>query len=188
MANKEDPILDHEYDGIREFDNPIPAWWSWMWAGSCVFALAYYGYYEFGPGTSVHDAYVMEMEVVNAQRAEEAAEAAKTLSEENLAVLMGNAEAVAFGKGKYDTLCVACHGKSGEGLIGPNLTDMFFINGDGSLMAIHKVVKDGVIAKGMVPWGNTLPPEELSKVVAYVGSMRGKEVKGKAPQGDKYGL
>ncbi len=186
MAKREDPILDHEYDGIREYDNPIPGWWMWIWIGSCVFSVFYFGYYHLGSGVSVAEAYAMEMEVVNAAKAAEAKEAAKTLNEGMLEALTKDADAVAFGKSKYDVLCVACHGKQGEGLIGPNLTDDYFINGDGSLMAMHNVVTNGVIEKGMVAWGATMPPDELNKVVAYLGTMRGKNVEGKAPQGEKY--
>ena len=188
MPKREDPLLDHEYDGIREYDNPTPAWWNWIFFGSFVFSVFYFIHYHMGDGVSVAETYAMEMEVQEKLLAAEAEKAAKNVSEDSLKTLMADTGAVKFGEEKYVALCAACHGKQGEGLIGPNLTDQFFIHGDGSLMAIRNVVTNGVIEKGMVAWGKTMPPAELNKVVAYLGTLRGKNVKGKEPQGDKYEL
>src|SRR6185369_15297417 len=53
-APAEAPVLDHEYDGIREYDNPLPRWWVWMWAGSFFFSVGYFfHYHESHNGTSV---------------------------------------------------------------------------------------------------------------------------------------
>lgn len=188
MPKREDPLLDHEYDGIREYDNPTPAWWNWLFFGSFIFAIFYFIHYELGSGVSVSDAYAMEMKVVNEEKAKLAEEAAKNVSEEKLAELAKDPAVLAFGEEKYKALCAACHGQKGEGLIGPNLTDEYFINGDGSRMAIMKVIRDGVVEKGMVPWGKTFTPEELNKVAAYISTYRGKNVQGKEPQGEKYEL
>jgi cytochrome c oxidase cbb3-type subunit 3 len=136
-----------------------------------------------GNGVSVEQAYAMEMEEVQKVRAEEAVAAAKDVSEEKLAALMADAAAVAAGQAKFQAVCVACHGKQGEGLIGPNLTDAAWLHGDGSLMAIRDVVVNGVVEKGMIPWGPTMAPDELNRVVAYLGTLRGTNVPGKEPQG-----
>ena len=183
MPKREDPLLSHEYDGIREYDNPIPAWWNWIFLGSFVFSVVYFIHYHMGTGVSVEQAYAVEMEEIDKIRAEEALAAAKDVSEDKLAGMMADATAVSFGEQKFQTLCFACHGKLGEGGIGPNLTDSSWIHGDGSLMAIRDVVINGVVEKGMVAWGKTMPPDELNKVVAYVGTLRGKNVPGKAPEG-----
>ncbi|MCB9646552.1 MAG: c-type cytochrome [Deltaproteobacteria bacterium] len=179
-------MLNHEYDGIREYDNPIPAWWNWIFLGSFVFSVFYFVHYHMGNGVSVKDAYAVEMEAIEKVRAEEALAAAKNVSEEKLAGLMADPAAVAAGEAKFKTVCVACHGQKGEGLIGPNLTDAYWLHGDGSLMAIRDVVINGVVEKGMVAWGKTMPPDELNKVVAYVGTLRGKNEPGKEPQGEKH--
>jgi len=56
------PLTDHEYDGIREYDNPIPGWWSWLFVGMIVFAVLYYMAYQLGTaGTSVAQAYENEV-------------------------------------------------------------------------------------------------------------------------------
>jgi len=55
-------ILDHEYDGIREYDNPLPRWWVWMWAGSFFFSVGYFFHYHVSHnGTSVADGYLQDM-------------------------------------------------------------------------------------------------------------------------------
>lgn len=185
MRKEQDELLNHEYDGIREYDNPTPAWWNWIFFGSFVFAVGYFIHFHMGHGVSIEQAYAMEMEVIEAQRAEEALAAAKNVSEDKLAELMADATAVESGHGEFAAKCAACHGKQGEGLIGPNLTDAFWLHGDGSLMAIRDVVYNGVVEKGMVAWGKSMPPDQLNQVVAYVGTLRGKNIPGKAPQGDK---
>jgi cytochrome c oxidase cbb3-type subunit 3 len=79
--------------------------------------------------------------------------------------------------------CSPCHGAEGQGLIGPNLTDEYWLHG-GKLMNIHRTVSEGVPAKGMPSWQMQLSPIELRKVVAFVGSeLRDKHLPGKPPEG-----
>ena len=68
-------------------------------------------------------------------------------------------------------------------MIGPNLTDNAWIHGAGKLTDIYGVVDGGVAAKGMPAWGRQLTPIELRKVVAFVGTLRGTNVPGKAAEG-----
>jgi cytochrome c oxidase cbb3-type subunit 3 len=71
----------------------------------------------------------------------------------------------------------------GGGLIGPNLTDSAWIHG-GQITDIYKTVVNGVLEKGMPPWGKTLKPEDVEQVVAYVASLQGSNpANPKAPQG-----
>jgi cytochrome c oxidase cbb3-type subunit 3 len=73
----------------------------------------------------------------------------------------------------------------GEGGIGPNLTDDYWLHG-GQLMDVYKTVRDGVPAKGMLAWERQLRPAELMAVSSYVGTMLGSEPPNpKAPQGDQ---
>ena len=53
-------LMDHEYDGIREYDNPLPGWWSWLFAGTIFFSIFYLAYYHIGVGPSVYDRYDAE--------------------------------------------------------------------------------------------------------------------------------
>jgi len=183
-----DELLDHSYDGIREFDNPIPAWWNWIFIGSIAFSLVYYVHYHVaGTGKSVYAAYEADMEQHRAKLAEQAQQVAASMSEEKLLAVMHEPAMVEAGKTKYDATCAACHGPKGEGLVGPNLTDPFWIHADGTLMSIREVVAQGVTEKGMPAWEKILSAEEMMQVVAYLGTMRDTNVEGKAPEGDRVG-
>jgi cytochrome c oxidase cbb3-type subunit III len=177
----EDQLLDHAYDGIMEFDNPMPRWWVRMFWGTCVFSFAYLFHYWVGNGQSVNASYDQEMEVVHAARAKEAM--AQKVSEEVLAQVMIDATSVASGAQIFASKCVTCHLEKGQGSIGPNLTDGHWIHGTGQLMDVFHTVSEGVAAKGMPAWSRQLTPAELRQVVAFVGTLRGTNVAGKAPEG-----
>src|SRR5690606_6343141 len=88
------------------------------------------------------------------------------------------------GKTVYATNCASFHAPDGGGLIGPNITDNYWIHG-GKPADIYHVVAGGVLDKGMPPWEKTLKPEQLRAVVAYVVSLKGTSpANPKAPQGD----
>jgi len=178
----EEHLMDHAYDGIQEFDNPMPRWWVWSYWASFWFALAYLFHYWVGNGVSVADDYDAEMAVVNAERAKEAL--AQAVSAESLEQMMADAQSVSAGAAVYQARCVACHLEKGQGSIGPNLTDGFWVHGQGELMDIYNTVSEGVAAKGMPAWSRQLTPAELRQVVVFVGTLRGTNVVGKAPEGE----
>jgi cytochrome c oxidase cbb3-type subunit 3 len=178
----DDHLMDHAYDGIQEFDNPMPRWWVWSYWATFWFALAYLFHYWVGNGVSVADDYDAEMAVINAARAKEAM--SQQVSAESLEQMMADAASVSAGSAVFMTRCVACHLSKGEGSIGPNLTDAHWIHGKGELMDIFNVVSEGVAAKGMPAWSRQLTPAELRQVVVFVGTLRGTNVPGKAPEGE----
>lgn len=181
-----DELLDHEYDGIREFDNPIPAWWTWLWIGSIVFSAIYFVHYHLAEtGTGVIAAYEAEMEAFREVEQERKLAALAHLNEETLVAAMKDTEQVAIGEAKFAQVCASCHGAKGEGLVGPNLTDAFWLHSDGTLMSIRSVVANGIAEKGMPAWEKILSQEEMVAVVAYVGTLRGTNVEGKAPEGEE---
>jgi cytochrome c oxidase cbb3-type subunit III len=91
---------------------------------------------------------------------------------------------IAGGKDTYDSKCVSCHGKLGEGNIGPNLTDDYWIHGAG-ISNIVKTIKYGVPAKGMLAWQGELKKEQIIQVASYIMTLHGTHPpNGKAPQGD----
>jgi cytochrome c oxidase cbb3-type subunit 3 len=189
-SETEDPqrdlLLDHNYDGIQEYDNPMPRWWVLLFWGSFLFAVGYFFHYQLSPnGRGVYDVYQAEMEVA-AEQAEKRALAEK-VTEESLQELTKQEPMVLAGQAVFQQRCVTCHLDQGQGKIGPNLTDNYALHG-GKLMDIYSVVRNGVIEKGMQAWGKTLKPIELRQVVAYVGTLRGKNVPGKPPQGEKFEL
>lgn len=175
-------LMDHAYDGIQEFDNPMPKWWVWSYWATFWFALAYLFHYWVGNGVPVLDDYQAEMAVVNAERAKEAL--SQAVSSDSLEQMMADAQSVSAGAAVYQARCVACHLEKGQGSIGPNLTDGFWIHGQGTLMDIYHTVSEGVAAKGMPEWSRQLSPAELRQVVVFVGTLRGTNVPGKAPEGE----
>jgi cytochrome c oxidase cbb3-type subunit 3 len=182
QGTEKDQLSDHEYDGIQEFDNPMPRWWVWIFWGSFYFAVCYFLWFNvYFKGTPVIEEYAQDL---SAARAEMAKKAVGTkVTEEALEKLEHNPAMMTDAQGIFKRRCVQCHNQNGQGLIGPNLTDDYWIHGQASLMDIYGVVNGGVPSKGMPEWGKQLSPIEVAEVAAYVGTLRGKHVAGKAPEG-----
>lgn len=177
-----DELLDHEYDGIREYDNPLPRWWVWIFAGSFWFSVGYFFHYHLSPnGQSVLATY--EADLREAREAEAKASLAQPVSEESLGKLLTDAALMKDAQTLFAARCAACHGDRAQGAIGPNLTDDAWLHGRATLTDIHGIIEAGVPAKGMPAWGRQLSPIELRKLAAFVGTQRGKAVPGKAPEG-----
>jgi cytochrome c oxidase cbb3-type subunit 3 len=181
VADREqDRLLEHEYDGIREYDNPMPRWWLWVFYATIVFSPLYY----FLPGRlGENGGNVAEYEAEVAAHKVAEPPPAPTISDEALLALAKDRDALHEGEEVFTKNCVSCHGAGGGGVIGPNLTDAAWIHG-GTPSAIHKTIVEGVLAKGMPPWGRLLKPEEVDQVTAYVISLRGTSpANPKAPEG-----
>jgi cytochrome c oxidase cbb3-type subunit III len=175
-----DQVFDHDFDGIQEYDNRLPNWWLWILWTSIVFAFGYWlVFHTFGVAKLPRARYEAEM-----QRAA-AAQLARggTLDDAALELMATLPDRVAEGKTLFITYCVACHSARGEGLVGPNLTDAYWIHG-GKPLDIHKTVTDGVLTKGMAAWGRQLGPKRVESVVAYVLTLRGTNVPGKVAEGE----
>ncbi|MGC4094852.1 MAG: cbb3-type cytochrome c oxidase N-terminal domain-containing protein [Polyangiaceae bacterium] len=181
---EEPNVLGHEYDGIQEYDNPLPRWWVWTFWASTVFAVGYFFHYHVSHnGTSVAAEYDAEMQVAHALEAKRSL--AERVSEGSLSKLAADAQSMSEAKALFGQRCSPCHAAEGQGLIGPNLTDSFWIHGKGAPMDVYDVVDQGVTAKGMPAWGKQLSAVELRKVVAFVTTLRGKNVAGKAAEGNR---
>ena len=179
-------LLDHNYDGIEELDNPLPKWWQIIFYGTVIFSFAYVAYYEFGSGPSLQDELNRDMakwaEIQEAAR-QQAGGSQSTL----LASWQNETERVQLieaGRPVYTMYCAPCHGDAGQGLIGPNLTDRYWIHGKGELGDIAQVVSTGVADKGMPPWESVLKPDEFKGVTFFVASLKGTSpANPKAPEG-----
>ena len=184
MANKDnDRLLDHSYDGIQEFDNPLPTWWKWIFYACIVFAPLYY-WDPLGVGVGPGKAKAYEKQMAEFNAAHPKASAAYT--DDQVAAFAKDPARVAAGKVVFTTYCAACHRPDGGGQIGPNLTDDFWIHG-GNPSAIIKTVSEGVLAKGMPNWGKVLKPDQVEDAVAYVQTLHGTNpANPKEPQGVKY--
>lgn len=177
-------VLGHAYDGIEEYDNPLPGWWVGLFVASIVFSLGYWVvYHGGGPGQSETVAYAEDLAAYNEQQAKRAARGGK-VDEALLARLARDPGVAAEMQPLFLAKCMPCHGAKGEGKIGPNLTDLHQIHGK-QRVDIFQTIRDGVLAKGMIAWGKMLQPAELMKITAYVASLRGTfAAGGKAPQGE----
>ena len=171
MSREEfDKLLQHEYDGIREYDNPLPGWWKSVFAASIVFAIVYCIYYHGGgPGMSEADEYKAELKEYAALQAKIAEKTGK-VDEKTLADLSKNSAALESAKKVFNKNCVACHGFKAEGKIGPNLTDDHQIHGN-TRVDIYNTIKNGVPAKGMIAWSKVLKHAELLNVAAYIATL-----------------
>lgn len=177
-----DHLLDHSYDGIQEYDNPLPRWWVLLFWVTIVAAPIYVLYFHFGPGPLALERYDAEMIAFYDKQAEELL-ALGDISEATLAGLMDDASMMNGGKKIFQSKCSTCHGVFGEGGIGPNLTDGYWLHGP-QLMDIYRTVREGVTDKGMLAWERQLRPAELLAVSSYVGSLLGSQPPNpKAPQG-----
>ncbi len=81
--------------------------------------------------------------------------------------------------------CAPCHGHDGQGVIGPNLTDEYWLHG-GRPTEILRTITEGVLDRGMLAWKSQLNPGELRAMAAYVLTLQGTHPPNpKAPQGVK---
>lgn len=180
-----DQVMEgHDYDGIQEQDNSLPNWWLGILYLTTLFALGYWFYYHsYGMGTLPGEAYRQETAAAEARAAARARAAAS--SPEALAALARDANLVNQGRGVFQTTCVPCHGPTGGGTIGPNLTDDHWING-GAPDRIFRTINEGVLARGMPAWGPQLGPDRVRAVLAFVLSIKNTNVAGgKPPQGNR---
>lgn len=201
MAQERDELLDHEYDGIREYDNPLPRWWLWLFYGTIIFSAVYIPYYLLGFGPSTSEMYEQEVQaameryprLAATQGSTESATSPGAPGQEPAAAVsladpsvVGDAQAIAAGKEIYTANCLPCHGDKGQGLIGPNLTDNYWLHGN-EFADIVNVITNGVPDKGMIAWKSTLNPQKINQVAAFVTSLRGTNPPNpKPPQGQEY--
>lgn len=186
IEEEEDLLIDHTYDGIQELDNPTPVWFNALFYSTIVFAVGYLlVYHVFGWGMNQEQEYLAEMEAAEKQRTEFLASSGTNI-DENSVELDQSPEMVTAGQEIYLQSCGVCHGNQGEGMIGPNLTDEYWLHG-GDIKDIFRVVKYGVPDKGMVPWESSLTPVQIAQVSNFIASIGGTNPPNpKEPQGDKY--
>jgi cytochrome c oxidase cbb3-type subunit 3 len=105
------------------------------------------------------------------------------VSNESLLLLAEIPAKMEEGKELWVKHCVACHLDDGRGLVGPNMTDAYWVHGCEPMDHL-KVVNEGVAAKGMPAWLNQLGPTRVQTVVAYLETMKNTNIEGKAPEGE----
>jgi cytochrome c oxidase cbb3-type subunit 3 len=182
----EDRVV-HEVDGIQEYDNRLPNWWLYSLYGTILFAVGYWYHYQSGGfGASPAEAYKVDTERALAEQASQMKVGEAT--PETLAALAKDPTAIALGKQVFTSTCAACHRADGGGVVGPNLTDEFWLHG-GAPDRVFRTIATGVPDKGMPAWQPPLGALKTQAVTAYVLGLRGKNVPGgKAPQGERESL
>ncbi len=181
MSDERDRLLAHDYDGIQEYDNPMPRWWVYVFWATIVFAAIYA--INIGP-IGIGKGRIAEYEAdMAAARAKYATASGPTIDPATLAKLAKDPATLATGKALFATNCAACHRADAGGLIGPNLTDDYWLHG-GTLPEIYATVTNGVPAKGMPTWGKVLKPNQVAAAAVYVASLHGSNPPNpKPPQG-----
>ncbi|KHJ38067.1 Cbb3-type cytochrome c oxidase subunit CcoP2 [Pedobacter glucosidilyticus] len=185
ISEEKDMMIDHDYDGIQELDNPTPGWFMYLFYATIAFAFVYIlNFHVFNLGKLQDEEYAIEVKEAETAKAAFLAQSANNV-DENTVALSTDAGVIAEGKALYTKNCVACHGANGEGTVGPNLTDEYWIHG-GKINNVFKTIKYGVPEKGMVSWEKQLTPKQISDVANYIKSLAGTNPpNGKEPQGDK---
>ena len=178
--------LGHDYDGIQELDNPTPPWWKWGFAISFIFGIVYLWIYFVGK--SAPNQY-QELQIANAKAEEQIkaymASSANNIDENTVTVITSEPE-LAEGKKIFTSICAACHGIDGGGIVGPNLTDKYWLHG-GAIHDIFKTIKYGVPEKGMKSWKDDYTPKQIAELASYIVSLQGSEpANPKEPQGELY--
>ncbi|KPM49166.1 cbb3-type cytochrome c oxidase N-terminal domain-containing protein [Jiulongibacter sediminis] len=186
MSEEKDILLDHDYDGIKELDNHLPPWWLGMFYGGIVFGVVYLLNYHVWHWSPLQ---AEEYEIAMAEAAEIKAAgsdvAVSSIDENNVELLTATAD-LETGELIYTGNCAVCHGAAGEGGVGPNLTDEYWLHG-GSISDIYKTIVHGVPEKGMIAWEGTLKPKDIQQVSSFIKTLEGSNPpNGKAPQGEIY--
>ncbi|MEM1097382.1 MAG: cbb3-type cytochrome c oxidase N-terminal domain-containing protein [Planctomycetota bacterium] len=174
---------DHTYDGIQEYDNPIPGWWKWLFIATVVFTPVYIMWFH-APGQErdligqYNHAYAANLERKFGDMPALAANPA-----EDVLRYMNDEQWLAVGVATFGSNCASCHGADGQGGSGPNLTDEYFKNvktaGD-----LVEVLNNGAAGGAMPAWGNRLHPNAIVLTAAYVAQMRGQNLPGNPPEGE----
>ena len=178
-------LTTHEYDGIYELDNNLPPWWKAMFYVTIAFAVVYLLYFHvLQLGSFQEEEYEQEMAQAKIE-IEAYLATANTIDETNVTFISDEAR-ISAAQTAYVQKCSPCHGAAGEGGVGPNLTDDYWIHG-GDVKDIFRIIKNGVPEKGMIPWKSQLTPVEMQDLASFIIALEGTNPpNGKEPQGEPY--
>lgn len=189
LSEEKDLVMEHEFDGIAELDNPTPAWFMVLFYGTILFAIGYmFTYHVADWGKSQEQEYAAELLEAEEHRVamlqKPGAGGANKINENNVEASTDQA-VLAAGAGLFKTACTPCHGEHAEGSVGPNLTDEYWLHG-GTAKDIFKTIKYGVPDKGMIAWEKQMNAKQISDITSYILSLKGSNPAGaKMAQGKK---
>jgi cytochrome c oxidase cbb3-type subunit 3 len=173
--------VGHSYDGIEEYDNPLPRWWFMLFVGTVIFALGYLVLYPGlgnwkgilpgyeGGWTQVKE-WQREMDKADEQYGPLFAKYAAMPVEE----VAKDAQALKMGGRLFASNCSVCHGSDAKGAYGfPNLTDDDWLWG-GEPETIKTTILHGRQA-AMPGWKDVIGEEGIRNVAGYVRSLSGRD-------------
>jgi cytochrome c oxidase cbb3-type subunit 3 len=171
-----DNTTGHVWDGdLREMNNPLPRWWSYMFVITIVFALVYLVLYPglgSNPGTLGWSSAKLHEDEVAKGNAEVAPIYAKffSMTPEQLSK---DPKAMAIGERLYSNNCAQCHASDARGNKGfPNLTDGDWLHG-GTPEKIKETITGGRIGN-MPPMAAAVgSADDVKNVAQYVLSLSG---------------
>jgi cytochrome c oxidase cbb3-type subunit III len=171
-----DDLLDHDADGIREFDNDLPRWWLYGFYVTIVFSVLYLVNYHVLPSPIVGLA-GMEAEYRAEIVAAAPAPAAPTPAAAATLAALTDADSLATGQTIFTSqtsLCSSCHRADLGGLVGPDLTDGRWLHGCTPSEVVRSIAT-GYPPRGMLPYGGgpKLSDDQLLQLASFVLSRRG---------------
>ena len=171
---EEDQLTGHNYDGIQEYDNPTPKWWTWMFVLSIIWS-GFYIFVMFSTAGQLSPEALYASDFTAALKLQYGQLGTVEPDAPTIVKLAADEKWNKVGESIFQTNCVSCHGVDGSGVAGPNLTDNSYLH-------VHKiedivdVVKNGRKNGAMPAWDQRLLPVEQVLVSSYVASLRGKNL------------
>ena len=183
MSRRREPVvLDHEYDGIQEFDNPTPGWWHAIFVATIIFAGFYVTFWHFSPlAWTVHDTW--EGEQVAEYKRIFGAVGDLNPDQPTILKMMGDQKMLSVAQSMFIANCSVCHSKDGSGINGVNLTDESYKNVK-KIEDIFTTISKGANLGAMPTWEAKFSVNERVILTAYVATLRGKNLPGRAPEGE----
>ncbi len=186
IEQEKELLTDHEYDGIKELDNNLPPWWLWGFYVTIVFSVVYLlAFHVFQWAPLQDEEYSREMASAKENVEAFLASQDNLIDETNVELLTADGD-LTSGKNMFDANCSVCHGSVGEGGVGPNLTDKYWLHG-GDIKDIFKLIKYGNPSKGMISWQNQFTPKKMQQIASYIYTLEGTNPPNpKDPQGELF--
>ena len=172
-----DKTTGHEYDGIQEFDNPLPAWWFYMFVITIVWGI---GYLVIYPGMGNFPGVLGWTQIQQHDREVSAADKKyRAMRDRYLALsveeIATDPAVIKMGQRMFANNCAQCHGADAQGSYGfPNLTDDDWIYG-GQPDAIKATLVNGRQA-AMPAWQQILGDSGISEATEYLLALNGRDV------------
>lgn len=153
-----------------------------MFYFTIIFSVIYVlRYHVTGWGVLQHEEYDIEMADAKLKYSKPGN---GSMLDASTVTLLTDEASMAAGKVIYDNQCAVCHLAEGQGLVGPNMTDEYWIHGC-DISDLYNIIVVGVPEKGMISWESQLPPVQIQQVASFILSLQGTDPPNpKEPQGE----